>query len=287
MKTKILFICLFLFFLPIVAFAQENEFSVKLKNGIELVGAVTHNDDGTVTVVTKENDTFVFLKEEIDNIEIPKEVLEARRQAEIQAKKLEEEMAIAEKRNDRKAKRNERQTKGKGYMPILETGFGITKCYVDGIFEYQGMKFSDRIDYTALQSPLLHWINGISFSPHFYLGLGGGVNLNFGDIYHSQCPFYLHLRTTMSKGTVAPYLALSGGGAIGFDDFDVHPYGEATLGIRIGKMKKRGTWIGVGVYYTGIDTWRGVKIGEDYFYEPFDYLQNYNLSVSLKLAFSF
>lgn len=282
MRTRFILICIVMLIFPFVSSAQEREmdYHVKLKNGDVIVGGIMHNDDGTVTVITKENDTFIFRHDEVANIEIPHEILEARRQAAIYAQQQEEKRRIEEEKENRLKKREARQINGKGFMTMFEFSAALSKSDVEGDLQYKGKDLT-------VKAPLVHWINGISCSPHFFIGVGGGVNLNIGNMSDMQFPFYLQMRTTMTKTTVAPFLSLSAGGIINYSDYFAYPYADATLGIRIGKMKKRGTWLGVGMCYTCLNSWKSVFDGVEEISDLGGYLKDNHLSLNVKLAFSF
>ncbi len=266
--------------------------TVRLKSGDSISGTVAKNDDGSITVTTIENDTFYFSASEIKSIEIDPDILRARKLKEEQEKKQAEEfakeqkkqakeLARQEKKQGRKDKRDYRQTSGKGYMTIFETGLGVNHLYQKAIADKY---FSIYQDYLGYQMPAFHWINGYSFSPHFFLGAGVGLNVELSG-ENMDVPFYLHLRSAFSKTKVAPYIAISGGGAISYLDGEVGPYADATVGIRMGKKKKRGCWLGVGASYAR------PGIPSSQFYQQTSYVKqvdrSYNLSYSLKFSVSF
>lgn len=275
----------------IVAQDLTTPMTVKLKNGDSISGVVTKNEDGSIMVKTIENDTFYFGASEIKSIEIDPDILKARELKEKQEKKMAEELAKEQKKQGRKDKREYRQTSGKGYMTILETGFGISDVYLKGSYkDHNGVTHAYLDDYKAYHLPCLHWINGYSFSPHFFLGAGIGANIEMVSGY-VRVPFYIHLRSTFAKSTVAPYIALSGGGTgdiLAYDEKSIRPYADATIGIRMGKKKKRGCWLGAGVSYTTPQHSKSIEYSRNNIQG--DFIENgasYYLAYNIKFSVSF
>lgn len=191
---------------------------VELKGGkADVVGYAELQSDGGYVVETESGDVFYYSPAEIKKVT----QLEVDRVETVKVKKA-----------------NGDRSKTKGYMGIVEAGLGYYK--VDTNFSVLGADpYSDS---EGAIGGSLSVINGYRFSPHFYVGLGIGFDV---DYYRGiDFPVFLHLRTEFTKKRISPYLAFSGGFLIPFN-YDSGFYLEGAFGIRSHCKKHGSMWYGL------------------------------------------
>ena len=159
---------------------------LELKGGkADVVGYAELQSDGGYVVETESGDIFYYSASEIKKIT-----------------PLEADGAERVKTKTTHADRS----KTKGYMGIIEAGIGLSESY--SYSTYVSDDNYDGDDYSGAGGSV-SIINGYRFSPHFYMGLGAGLEFDMDNVF--SFPIYFHLRTEFTKKKVSPYIALSGG----------------------------------------------------------------------------
>lgn len=196
---------------------QKVKQRVELKNGGEVVGYVAEQTDGSFLVETETGDMFFYTPSEI------KKIVEL---ADIEVKKVKASV---------EADGQDGQYKRRGYMGMVSGGIGI-----------------DAIDFCPAVSATV--VNGYRFSPHFYLGIGTGFQLD--DWREGAIPLYLYAMSEFSKKRTSMYMDFSYGFAATADPAS---HMEVSLGVRT-RMKKNpnhAMWYGLSVCLTEYAEWYG------------------------------
>lgn len=215
MARKCLLGLIALLFITYNAYGQLNtEVIVTLKGGREIKGTLTEEIPGeSITIKTTDGDVFIYRNSEIAKIYNPN--LTAQKIAEKQRIEREKAEKKAEAKEARNALREELKLGNfKGYRGIIDVGYNICDFH----------RFSTNHRITA------SFINGINLGPHFYIGLGVGIEsgiyhlytgiynyYDFIESFHCQysaftIPVFLNMRTAFLKERrVSPYLSINAG----------------------------------------------------------------------------
>lgn len=214
MFRKILLVGLFSL-LSGVALAQTAPMQdvVYLKNGSVIRGVIIEQvPNESLKIETRDGNVFVYRMEEITKM-------------------------TKEQAPNYYGVRPRYEAKARGYMGIVEAGYGI------GVGEYL-----DRFEVDV--------VNGYQFSPYFALGGGIGVNIwtRSGLV---TMPYFLHLRTNFINGHVSPFLAMNVGYNLSLDaNLDGGVMIEPTLGVAVRVSNRAAVIFGL--------SYSGQRYGEDY-----------------------
>lgn len=174
---------------------QDNYKVIFLKNGMEVKGIVTQ-EDNMIKVVTKEGDVFYFSNEEIRRIEDPNEKINQQKQREerrqllrdaLEQKRLEMEQKALQKKENREANIARRKSLGGCYFLTTEIGSTITKL---------SSKYSRQASFSI--------ING--YRARYWFQFGIGIDYSYLDYAHSVGSF-LHFKFPFcSDKVISPYI---------------------------------------------------------------------------------
>lgn len=207
----------------ISVYAQQNsEVIVTLKGGQEVRGTITEEIPGeSITIKTADGDVFIYRNSEIAKIHNPN--LAAQKIAEKQRIEREKAEKKAEAKEARNALRQELKLGNfKGYRGIIDVGCSFGGGWLDSYdpYFYEGdFSYKDTSRITA------SIINGVNFGPHFYMGIGTGIECsicytdelwdeNSDNTSYSaiNIPVFLHVRAAWFKERrVSPFLAINAG----------------------------------------------------------------------------
>ena len=208
----------------ISVYAQQNsEVIVTLKGGQEVRGTITEEIPGeSITIKTADGDVFIYRNSEIAKIHNPN--LAAQKIAEKQRIEREKAEKKAEAKEARNALRQELKLGNfKGYRGIIDVGCSFGGNYWLGYRDY-GWADSDP-SYRGTHRITATIINGVNFGPHFYMGIGTGIECNIcytDELWDENSdntsysainiPVFLHVRAAWFKERrVSPFLAINAG----------------------------------------------------------------------------
>ncbi len=222
MFRKILLVGLFSL-LSGVALAQTAPMQdvVYLKNGSVIRGVIIEQvPNESLKIETRDGNVFVYRMEEITKM-------------------------TKEQAPNYYGVRPRYEAKARGYMGIVEAGYGIGVGGGSTI----GMRYTDRFE--------LDVINGYQFSPYGFIGVGVGFNISTNGENVMSIPLFLHGRVNLIDRNFSPFIALSLGYNISTspkEKIDYNTYAkwsggvmvEPTLGMTIRVSNKAAVTFGVG-----------------------------------------
>lgn len=227
---------------------------LELKGGkADVVGYAELQSDGGYVVETESGDIFYYSASEIKKIT----PLEADGAERVKTKKTHAD-----------------RSKTKGYMGIIEAGVGLSNSYGYTLSrDDNNIAGYDADEYYGAGGSV-SIINGYRFSPHFYMGLGAGWEVDLDNVI--SFPIYLHMRTEFTKKKVSPYIALSGGYVLPYL-YSGGYFLEGALGLRAHCKRHGSMWYGLTASYL-VD----LPIPGEYYG---DYMEA--IAIKFKIAYSF